>query len=94
MSKSSEHPALMSSGNIDRVSSGIVKEGINDAPFRVTVMEHIDRPYRVACGLTRQATCGHDQSLDTSIWIADNLPTIHWMIGRGLISRLHRDAVR
>jgi len=35
----------MSSGNIDRVSSGIVEEGINDAPFRVTVMEHIDRPF-------------------------------------------------
>lgn len=52
----------MSSGNIDRVSSGIVEEGINDAPFRVTVMEHIDRPSGVARPIAVRQKTGHQRS--------------------------------
>jgi hypothetical protein len=101
MSKSSEHPALMSSGNIDRVSSGIVKEGINDAPFRVTVMEHIDRPYRVDLSRTRtdrggplppiqrRTGFGHKRAFDTGASIGDN--PIHWTRGREVrVNRLGR----
>lgn len=35
----------MSSGKIVRCSSGNVEEGINDASFRMTVIE-LDRPFR------------------------------------------------
>jgi hypothetical protein len=59
MSNSSKHPALMSSGNIDRFSSGIVEEGINDAPFRMTVIAYIEHRLRVDFSRSRS---GHWRS--------------------------------
>jgi hypothetical protein len=33
----------------------------------------LESPLRVACGLTRQATCGHERPVDSAARIADNL---------------------
>jgi len=61
-SNSSKHPALISSKNIDR-SSDNVEEAMNDASFRVTAVEHFDRPswlgLRQSAPRTHRSKAGH-----------------------------------